>query len=79
MKTSLLSVQSPRTRSARSGSLPHLCNWTSPMRCSEPVEVTFESGLGYCRAHARAVKANRKWLPGFFEALKFAKERKRDA
>jgi hypothetical protein len=76
MKTS-----STTTRASGTDARPSqgLCNWVNTAHCREPVEVTFESGLGYCRAHARAVQANREWLLGFFENRQLAKQRERDA
>jgi hypothetical protein len=43
-----------------------LCSWITPIRCAEPAEIVFESGLGYCRKHAEAVTSNREWLREFF-------------
>jgi hypothetical protein len=43
-----------------------LCSWITPIRCAEPAEIVFESGLGYCRKHADAVRTNREWLRQFF-------------
>lgn len=45
---------------------PGFCHWGVNYRCELPIDVVFESGLGYCRAHSEAVKANREWLRQFF-------------
>lgn len=55
-----------------------LCNWGISVRCNQPVEVRFESGLGYCRAHAEAVIANREWLQKFVEKLQLASPAQRE-
>ena len=59
-------------RSARRGTtfpLPVLCSWIRTNECREPVEIVFESGLGYCREHAQAVQANREWLQQFVSRI----------
>jgi len=55
-----------RPRQAPGRAQPHICNWISPLRCCEAAEIVFESGLGYCRAHAATVTVNREWLRQFF-------------
>jgi hypothetical protein len=79
MKTYSHANQISPSRGSGGRPVPQLCNWMSPARCREPGEVTFESGLGYCRTHARAVQANRAWLLGFFENWQLAKQRERNA
>jgi len=65
---------SSRPRRKGSRSHPELCNWAVPLRCRQPVDIAFESGLGYCREHAETVMANREWLTSFFEKLQRAKQ-----
>lgn len=70
MKTGLRVSRLSPTRSFSA-----LCNWIeSGGRCPETAEVVFESGLGYCRRHADAVRANREWLRWFFEDRQLARQ-----
>lgn len=55
-----------RRTTASSENFRGFCHWGVNFRCEKPIDVVFESGLGYCRAHADAVKANREWLRQFF-------------
>lgn len=79
MKMNSPADQTFRVRGTSTRPSPELCNWISTARCAKPAEVTFESGLGYCRAHASAVVANREWLLGFFGNWQLAKQQQKDA
>ncbi|MGH9738853.1 MAG: hypothetical protein ACRD4X_09730 [Candidatus Acidiferrales bacterium] len=69
MNTNPSTSERSRPRGTRTRPRPGQCNWGVSVRCNEAAEVRFESGLGYCRAHAEAVIANREWLQNFVDKL----------